>query len=133
MRRLLLGLLLAVACGGSDSTTAPVVVSALGTWSLSTVNGSPLPYVVAQSGTNKAEVIGGSLTVSASSYAVTLTGRNTVNGVASTSSGSDAGTYSTNGTAITLRSNSDGSTITGSFAANALTLTEQGGAYVFTR
>src|ERR1044072_8557407 len=53
MRKLLLAVaMLTLACGG-DSTTEPTNASVAGTWSLSTVNGTALPYILAQSGADK--------------------------------------------------------------------------------
>lgn len=135
MRRLLAGLVMlaVVACGGSDSGTGPTATSVVGNWTLSTVNGTALPYLLIGSGANKSELTSGSLTVSSTSYTITFGLRTTANGVVSTSSSADAGTVAITGTAITLRSTVDGTTITGGASGNTLTLSESGGVYVFTR
>ena len=123
----------AIACGGSDTTT-PALPSAVGTWNLSTINGTALPFTVDQTGSSRSEVIGGSLSIVAGgSFTFSVTGREIVNGVVSTGSSSAAGTFTTNGTAITLRSTSNGVTLSGSFSANSLTLAENWIAYMFTR
>ena len=125
-------LALLVACKGSDSTTAPV--TAVGSWNLSTINGSPMPFLVIGSGTNKSEVTGGNLTVSSGgSFTSTIAIRNTINGTVTTQAQADAGTYTTNGTAITFKLNSDGSLNTGSFTSNSLTISASGFSYIFTR
>jgi hypothetical protein len=133
MRRLTVFLaLLAIACG-SDSSTAPGGTIA-GTWSLKTINGTSLPFVLAQTGTNKAEIVGDVYVISGTgSFTQTTTVRTTTNGVATTQSVADAGTYTLNGTAITVRYNSDGSTATGSWSGNTITVTQDGLAAVYTR
>ena len=123
------------ACGG-DSTSPTASIA--GSWNLQTVDGSSLPFILAQTGGNKQELTGGVLTLSAASssagsYTITLTERVTVNGQVTTSSGSDAGTYSLNGTAVTLTSNSGAGSFNGSWSGNSLTLTDLGVALVFGR
>ena len=126
-------LISAAACSG-DSTTAPTTVSVAGTWTLQTINGTNLPYVVAQSGSDKLEVVSDVLTAaSTGSFTQTTTVRSTLSGQVSTQSIADAGSYTLNGTAVTFRFNSDGSTGTGSIAGNTLTVTEQGFAFVYRR
>ena len=49
-------LLLALAAGACSSDSNGPDVSVVGTWQLQTVNGQALPYVVAQSGSDKIEV-----------------------------------------------------------------------------
>ena len=135
MRRLLaVALVLAAACGG-DSTTAPTVQQQItGTWSLSTVNGSPVPFTVAQTGTNKVELVSDVFVIaSTGSFTQTTTVRTTVNGVVTTQSAADAGSYTVNGTAITLHFNSDASTATASFSGNTFTTTDGGLALVYRR
>ena len=134
MRKTLVGLtVFAMSCGGLDGT-APAQLSAVGRWNLSTINGTGLPFTVNQTRSNKSEVTGGSLSIVAGgSFTWSTTGRNTVNGVVSTDSSSTVGTFTTNGTAITLRSNWSGITLSGAFSANSLTLAEAGVTSVFTR
>ena len=123
---------LAVCLGcGSDSSTSPTGSSIAGTWALQTVNGSPLPFTLAQQGTNKTEVLSDIATAdSHGAYTDITTIRITINGVASTQSIPDAGTYTLNGTALVLRSN-DGSSLTGSLSGNTFTVSADGFAYVY--
>lgn len=134
MRRFLAVMLLAaaVSCGG-DKTTGPTAATITGTWTLQSVNGSALPYTVAQTGANKVEVTADVLTIASSSFTQTTTVRSTINGQVTTQSVSDAGTYTLNGTAASFRFNSDGSTGTGSFSGSTLTVAEDGFAYVYTK
>lgn len=123
-----------VACGGSDAATTPLAPSAIGAWTLSTINGTALPFTLMASGGNKSEAIGSTLTiVQGGSYTATFIVRNTTNGQQSTQSSSQAGTYVVNGTAISLRTNSDGTVVSGSVSGNSLTLTEEGAVYLYVR
>jgi hypothetical protein len=123
---------LITACG-SDASTAPQPTIA-GTWTLQTINGSPLPFIVAQTGTNKVELVSDVVVISGTgSFTETSSVRTTTNGVATTQSVADAGSYTLNGTAVTLHFNSDGSTATGSWSGNTVTVTDVGLALVFTR
>jgi hypothetical protein len=125
-------LLAAVACGGSDSPTAPTSASVAGTWNLQSINGSALPFVIAQTGANKAEVLSDVLSVVATgSFTQITTLRTTVNGVVTTQSAADAGSYSLNGTAATFTFNSDGSVGTGQVSGGTLTVTTTGLVYVY--
>ena len=136
MRRLLvafvmLSMLSPLAACGSDSATG-TSASVNGTYTLTSINGQPMPFVLFSSGSTKSEVTAGSLTINSGSYTALFNFRDTVNGSVTTSSETDAGTYTMNGTAITLRSQ-DNSTLTGSLSGNTLTISEAGAAYIFTK
>src|SRR6185436_17936516 len=85
LRIALASLLFAIACG-SDSTTGPTAVSLAGTWNLQSINGSSLPFVIAQTGANKAELVSDVVTVvSTGSFTEITTVRSTINGQVTTS------------------------------------------------
>ena len=120
------------ACGG-DSATG-LTTSFVGSYSLKTVNGVNLPYVIAQTGQDKDELISGSITVNnGGSFTDAFTVRSTRSGQATTSSSADAGTWTSNGTAITFVFNNGSTPSTGSLSGNTLTSTENGLALVFTK
>jgi hypothetical protein len=124
---------LALAACGSDSSTAPAPTIA-GTWTLQTINGSALPFTIAQTATSKIEVLSDVITISGTgSFTQTTSLRSTTSGVATTQSVADAGTYVVNGSAVTLRFNSDGSTGTGSWSGDTITTTDGGFALVYKR
>src|SRR4051794_31957175 len=86
-------------CGG-DATTAPTATIA-GTWNLKSINGTPLPFTLAQTGTNKLELMSDVFVISGTgSFTQTTTLRSTTNGVPTTQSLADAGSYVLNGTAV---------------------------------
>ena len=134
MRRLLpLVMSLAIACG-SDSPSQPTSASVAGTWSLQTVNGTALPYLITQSGTTKVELVSDVVTaVATGSYTEITQIRTTVDGQVMNESFPDAGSFTLNGTAVVFQSNSDGSQTTGSVSGNTFTLAAEGFAYVYKR
>ena len=124
-------LMVAAACGG-DSPTEPTPASVAGTWRLQTVNGSVLPYLLVQFGTDKVELTSEVLTVAASGSFTQLTQFTTTqSGEVSIEDLTDAGTYTLNGTAATFTYDSDGSTGTGSLSGNTLTVAGGGFAMVY--
>ena|ERR1044071_990933 len=130
MKRMLLVALCMGALACSDSTS-PTPASISGVWNLRTVNGSNLPYTV-QSGTTRIDIIGDVLTVSEFGTFTQFTSyRYTQNGITSTQSLNDQGTYTLNGTAITFRFNSDGTIGTGSLDGRTLTVTAEGFATIY--
>lgn len=133
MRRLIpLILAIAVACG-SDSPTQPTNASIAGTWSLTSVNGSGLPFVMSQTANDKVELVGDVVTATPTgTYTEVFSFRETLNGVVTTTSEPDNGTYTINGNAITLNSSTNGS-ITGALSGNTFTLIDQGFVFLFTK
>jgi hypothetical protein len=134
MRRLLLAIaVLTMACG-SDATEPTTMASVAGTWSLSTVNGTALPYILAQSGADKLEWTADVITAtSTGSFTQISSFKTTANGQVTTQTTPDAGTFSINGTAVTFTFQSDGSTGTGALNGNTMTVTGQGFALVYVK
>jgi hypothetical protein len=133
MRRLLAtGLTVAtvlLAGCNSDDTTGPTQSSIAGTWNLTTVNGSGLPFTIQS--TPKIEVMGDQLVVSASgSFTETRQLRVTNGATVTTQTSSDAGTYSLNGTNATFVFNS-GITGAGTVSNGTLTVALPGFSFVF--
>ena len=118
------------ACGG-DSSTQPVTASVVGTYQLSTINGSGLPFVL-QAANPKVEILGDQLVVNAGGTFSQNTSIRVTNGTAvTTQTLLDAGTYTLNGTAATFMFNSDGSTGTATVGTNQLTIAEGGFSSVY--
>ena len=127
----LVALLALVACGGDNDPTSPGN-SLAGTWSLQSINGTALPYVVLQSGANKIELTADILTVSSGgSFTQTSTIKTTVNGQVTTESVSDAGSYTVNGNAVSFVFNSDATTGTGVLSGNSLSVGAEGAAFIY--
>jgi hypothetical protein len=123
---------LAFAAGCHDSGTDPNA-SVGGSYSLRTINGSSLPYLVLQSGTYKYEIVDDAIVLTdAGTWTEIGHDRTTSNGQVSTDVVSDGGTFTRNGTAITLDSPASGS-ISGSVSNGTLTLADQGIAAVYVK
>ena len=132
MRRfvVLLAFAALAACGG-DSSTSPATVP--GTYTLRSINGSPLPAILVQIGTFKYEVTADVIILNdGGTYTESGSDRTTENGVVTTSTFTDAGTYTLTGTAITLDSPQTGS-ISGAVSGGTMTLTLEGLAAVYSK
>ena len=124
--------LLALAAAACSSDSSGPDVSVVGTWQLQTVNGQALPYVVAQSGSDKIEVTSDVLTVAeGGAFTEITTIRVTSGGTVTTQSIPDAGSYSVNGTAVNFTFQSDGSSGTGTLSESTLTVATQGVSLVY--
>lgn len=137
MRRLLsltftLAAVFLASCGSDGGTTAPTSSSIAGTWNLTTINGSPLPFVV-QATNPKVEVLSDQLVVNANGT-FTETGqlRLTQGGTVVNQAVVGAGTYTLDGTAASFRW-SDGSTGTATVSGRTATVAEAGYSYVYTQ
>lgn len=127
MRRLFPLLLLVLfafvaACGEDKTVTGPASVA--GSYHLDTVNGAPLPAVVAQLGTSKVEVTQGTLSLNSDdTFSGNLETRTTSGSSVTTDQNPVNGTYTVAGNVMTFNF-SDGSTTTGAFADNRVTVIE---------
>ena len=127
----MLPLLALLACDG-DGSTGPGA-SIAGAYSLTTVNGAPLPFVVQQAGTYKYEITADTYTLAdAGTWTEVRADRTTSNGAVTTSTKTDAGVWSRNGTSITLTSTANG-TLAGTVSGNTLSLSSAGNTMVFTK
>lgn len=88
-------LMAALACGGGSDTTAPPAVDgAVGVYTLSTINGQPMPVIVQQSGNDKVEITGGAVTLKADrTFSDVTNARLTVAGSVTSESDSASGTW----------------------------------------
>ena len=122
-----------LAACGSDSATSPTSVSVNGTYSLRTVNGSAVPFILQGSGANKVEIVSDVFTFSSGgTFSERAVLRFTENGVVRDENYDDSGTYTKSGTAITLRY-TDSSTGSGTVDGNTMTLSGQGYSFVYAR
>ncbi len=118
------------ACGGSDKAIGPTLASISGTYDLKTINGSNLPFVVAQTGSNKTEITADVVTATGSAFTELLTVRATQNGQVTTQTFSDAGSFTLNGNAVTF-AYQDGSTGTGTVSGNTFTVAVDGFSFFY--
>jgi len=116
-------------CGGGDSTGPDNSVA--GTYSLRTVNGSNLPFILVQIGADKVELTSDILTLTeAGSFTEITTFRTTTNGQVTTSTESDAGSFTMNGTAASFAFNS-GTSGTGTISGGTITVALSGFSFVY--
>ena len=123
IRRTLAVATLAVLAAGcsSDKSTSPGNAAA-GTYTLTTVNGQPLPFSLTSSTLNQVQIQSATITLTPSStYQATVSG--SINGSPTTTIISDAGTYSVSGSTLSFSSTSFLLlAYGGSFTNNALTV-----------
>ena len=126
MLRKLLFPILFLACGDS---TGPEAIA--GNYTLRTIDGQDLPAVILQVLNDKVEVTAGSLRINSDlTFSSSLTAAATTSGTTTSATDTQTGTYTLNGTAITLRFQ-DASTSTGSITGNTLTVIDEGLSLVY--
>ncbi|MES2521665.1 MAG: lipocalin family protein [Gemmatimonadota bacterium] len=124
--------LVALAC--SDTTSPGSNRGEVGTWRLQTINGLPLPFTLEGAGANRVDVTAESMTLVAPGRVTMVTAfRVTEGGNVSTESVPDAGTYSVNGSTVTFKFDSDGSTPTATVNGDTMTLGDIGLTFVYRR
>ena len=116
-------LLFSLACGNSDSSSEPTNASIAGTWTLTTINGSSLPYLVSQTSEGKAEITAAVVTISSNgTWSSSNTTRTTPTAASPvTTTQSYGGTYTLAGNVAALKS-SDGSINAATFSGNSFTI-----------
>jgi hypothetical protein len=125
-------LLLLASC--SESSTEPSYASVAGTWTLQTVNGTALPFTLAEFGEDKVELLSETV-VATSSGTFTQSGviRLTTAGSVTTEPYNDSGTYTLQGSTIIFTFESDDSSGSGNVDDDVVTVTYFGNTYVYRR
>lgn len=132
MRKLVLAIAAVslLGCGGDSSGPG---ASAVGTWNLVTINGSPLPATIIQAPTYRLEILSDRFVLSSNgTMSDTFTYRETENGTATTTTETDNGTWSQNNTALTI-TYSDGTSQTAAVSNDTFTISEQGFVFLYER
>lgn len=132
MRRILIALsaVSLLACGDSSG---PAASSAVGTWNLVTINGSPLPFTAVNQGLYKLEILSDVLIASADgTFTGTSTFRETDNGAVTTTVQPNSGTWTQTNNSVTINL-SDGTTNTVTISGDVITLSEIGFVSVYHR
>ena len=125
--------MLLVACGGDDTVITGASGDISGSYSLQTVNSSPLPYTI-QSGANSATLLSDSLVVGSNgTWTESSSYTQTVNGQTTSGIGSDGGTWVQDGANVTFAAIS-GCNYAGTFSSGTITVSDCNGLLsVFTR
>lgn len=123
-----------LAACGSDSATSPTSVSVNGTYTLQTVNGKPLPFTFdSLDVANKVQIESDIFTFSQNgTFSERGTIRWTESGIVSTDNFNYSGSYTKNGTALTLRYTDD-SRSSGTIDGDRLTLVAENLSFVYVR
>jgi hypothetical protein len=132
MRRLIASLALFAFTACSKDPASPST-SVVGAYTLQTVNGSGLPFVVQAAGP-RIEVVSETLVLNAAGAFDAATVLRTTNGTTvTTTTDNEAGTYSIAGTTATFRDSGGAVEATGTIGGGKLTLTQEGLALVFVK
>lgn len=102
MRRVLMWLVVAssAACFGDDPTGSSTITAS---YSLRTINGSPLPYTIVVSATTKRDVLDDVITLhQGGTFAESARSRTTVNGQVTTETNTKTGIYGVLRTAVSI-------------------------------
>ena len=131
IRRVFLAFLIfGITACGDDATGLEDVV---GIYTLQTIEGDPLPWVLLQVGADMIEVIAGSVTLNADRTCTdSITLRITQGGIVTSDPETDECTYTTDGQAVTL-SYEDDTVSSGSIIGSTLTITDDGFVFIFRR
>ena len=134
-RRLLIGIILAVAaCRGDRPTDPPASGSIAGSYQLTTVDGQSLPVTVVDLGTYRANVASGTLTLSDDGTYMYVVGYQLDDGIKiRVQADTDAGTWALTRGSIALASTQSSFSISGTVSDNAVTLEGSGRRLLFRR
>jgi hypothetical protein len=134
----LMTLALSVASCRGDGLSEPTNVvsfsTVAGTWTLRTIGGAGLPFVLDQAGADKIELINAAIVATANGgFTATSTERTTISGQATSQSYSDGGSFIVTGTSVIFTFSSDGASATGALLGDSLTFTGNGVPIVYRR
>jgi len=136
LRRSMLSLLISLVVMSCSEPNSPVEQKdpLLGTWRLQTVNGQALPFTLPEEEVDKLELTGETITLIVSGrVAMVTTFRVTDGGNVTAESVPDAGTYAVNGSTLTFKFDSDGSTPSATVNGDIMTLQDIGLTFVYRR
>lgn len=113
---------LSLACGGDKINSVPESPSIVGAWSLETIGGVQLPYLLDQIGEDKLELMEAGVTArDDGSFSASSTERTTISGVIDSQSYTDAGRFTAAGNTVTFVFDVDASVVRGTIDGNTLT------------
>jgi hypothetical protein len=112
-------------CGGGDKSTGPTVVA--GTYTLQTVNNSPLPFTTSEDATYKAEILSWVITLKDdNTYSDIFHGRSTDNGQVADNTLTSSGTYTQTGSTLNLFDPVENSNLEATIQGNTLAIVVEG-------
>lgn len=121
----------AAACGGGDGVSEPVSVA--GTYTLQSVNGAPLPFVLFDESGYKLELTAASYVLTgAGTFTNSATFRETEGGAVLTSTETFTGQYTLSASIVTF-TDSDGEVYTGTISGGNLVFNDEGLTAIFVK
>jgi hypothetical protein len=103
-----------------------------GTWTLRTIGGATLPFIVDQVGNDKIELMEAVVNAAANgTFTTTSIERTTIDGQATTRSYAEDGSYLRVGADVTFTFSIDNSAVTGTLSGDSLTFTGSGRPVVY--
>ena len=135
MRRLLVSLALVAATIGceSESIVTPPVSEIVGSYSLSSVNGATLPFVWAQSGADRAEVLDDVITLHENGeWTEIWHDRYTEGGVVTVEESVDDGVFTRDGNRLTL-TNTRGALVVANLTTGRITMAGNGFSLIYSK
>ncbi len=129
MRPVALTVALAVSLltGCGDATGSEAIAS---DFTLQTINGQNLPFVLAQVVVDNVEITAGSVRLNSdNTFSTSLTVATTEGGATASETTTVTGTYTLNGTTLAFTSEED--TFSGSITGNTLTISDEGVTFVY--
>jgi hypothetical protein len=131
MFRVLLGLAMLVSVGCFDDYSTGVG-TVTGTYTLRTINASPLPYTIDVDATTRKEIIDDMITLfSGGSYSRTQHANITVSGQTTSQTNTESGAYLLLGTSVTLNPSPAGRSTVTTIDGRTMTIVESGITWTF--
>jgi len=113
---------------GCGDATGPEAIA--GNYTLRSINGQDLPFLIIQVLADKIEITAGSVRINSdNTYSASVTVTITEGGTTTSETETSTGTYTLNGTSITFTEVGD--TFTGSITGNTLTIIDEGVTFVY--
>jgi hypothetical protein len=130
----MLAVALLIACGGGSDPAGPGE-TVVGEYTLRTINGTALPVVIGREQGVTVSALSGTMSLRADrTFSASVTARGVSAGSDVTSTFTSVGTYTVNGSALTLlATGTENARLTGSYANGRVTMTEDGFVSVYTR
>lgn len=123
-----------VAGCSSDSSPQANDYWMMGNWTLQTLNGAPLPYVMQASGTDTVYLTKDIFTgTDHGTFSEAVTTRTVSSGQATTQTATTGGAYALDGTTVTLQYGNSPALRGGTVSQTTLTIQNLAGTYVFTK
>lgn len=114
------------AAGCSSSNSTGPNGSLVGTWNLTTVNGSSLPAIIQALSPDTVSITQGSVVLTSSTWNFSATIQLSIAGLHTDTTQADSGTYTVNGSTLSMTATGDTSVTTATVNGNTVTVSSVG-------